>query len=32
MSKRPRSVCEEKVYESIFNDHSETLYIINVAI
>ncbi len=25
MSKQPKSVCEEKVYESIFNDHSETL-------
>ncbi|NMH89351.1 RNA polymerase sigma factor [Flavivirga algicola] len=25
MSKQPKSVCEEKAYESIFNAHSETL-------
>ena len=25
MNKKPKSVCEEKAYESIFNDHSETL-------
>ncbi|MDO5978873.1 RNA polymerase sigma factor [Flavivirga spongiicola] len=25
MNKKPRSVCEEKAYESIFNEHSETL-------